>query len=698
MSELGIRQETGAMSTRILMIAISVTLLVSGIASAQVLPAGDGRDLVGQACAQACHSTGPIANARFTRGEWENLVDDMIARGASVSPAQRATIIEYLATNLARSSPGLPDARRPAAPASATTVTPLPAHGAIDWTTAARNFPAVGANLANQRHSTLRGIDRSNVGRLGAAWSVHLEDGRTTGNMQATPVVVDGVMYISSGTNNVFAIDAVTGAIRWKYTSPATTGNLTNRGVVVAEGKVFAGQRDNSLVALDQRSGQLLWKTQLAPSGQGYTAAPTVYYDGLVYIGVAGGEGGVRGQVGAYDAATGREAWKFWTIPGPGEKGHETWEGESWRHGGGPVWTHPAIDPQLGLIYIAVGNAGPDNDGTQRGGDNLFTASIVALDLKTGAYKWHFQEVHHDLWDYDNSAAPLLADVTVRGQLRRALIHAGKTGFLYILDRTNGTPLVGISERPVPQEPRMKTARTQPFPAGDSFVPTCPERGSVPAGMQSSCIFGAYWSQPVVMTPGTQGGVSWAPIAFSPDTGLVYVPGSIINSAYGLRRQEWDERTQRLQTVEEGAGFFRPAGEPRAGTLSAMDPATNRIVWQTRTKFPLGTGSGLLSTAGGLLLHGQSDGTLVAYDIRNGDVLWTFQTGAGADAPVATYEVNGEQYVAVLSGGNSFQLSGRGDSVWAFKLGGSLPPAPAPPEPPLTQPGDAGRRGGPGNP
>ncbi len=240
----------------------------------------------------------------------------------------------------------------------------------------------------------------------------------------------------------------------------------------------------------------------------------------------------------------------------------------------------------------------------------------------------------------------------------------------------------------------MKTARTQPFPVGDSFVPTCPEPGSVPQGMPTSCIFGAYWTEPVVMTPGTQGGVSWAPIAFSPDTRLVYVPGSIINSAYGVRRQEWDEQTLRLKNLDQGAGFFRPAGEPRAGTLTAMDPATNKIVWQKRTRFPLGTGSGLLATAGGLLFHGESDGNLVAYDIRNGELLWKFQTGAGADAPVATYEVNGEQYVAILAGGNSFQLSGRGDSVWAVKLGGTVPAAAAPPEPPLTQPGATGRRGG----
>jgi quinohemoprotein ethanol dehydrogenase len=243
----------------------------------------------------------------------------------------------------------------------------------------------------------------------------------------------------------------------------------------------------------------------------------------------------------------------------------------------------------------------------------------------------------------------------------------------------------------VPQEPRMKTAATQPFPLGDSFVPTCPEPGSVAPGSQSSCIFGAYWSEPVVMTPGTQGGLSWAPMTVSPQTNLIYIPGSIINSAFSLRRQLWDEQGQQFKGLDEGRGFFRPEGEPRSGTLTAIDPATNRIVWQKRTKFPIGTGSGLLSTAAGLLFHGESDGNLVAFDIANGEILWRFQTGTGADAPVATYEVNGEQYIALLAGGNSFQLSKRGDSVWAFKLGGTLPQQPAPPEPPTLQPPPARR-------
>src|SRR6478672_5156582 len=389
-----------------------------------------------------------------------------------------------------------------------------------------RDFASVGGNLANHRYSSLTRINKSNLSKLGGAWSIHLEDGKTPGTMQATPIVVDGVMFIASGAGNIFAIDAATGAVKWKHET-ALAG--TYRGVAVGDGKVFCGRRDDTLIALDQKTGALLWKTSLADPARGTTSAPATYYDGLVYIGVGGGEGGVRGQFGAYDAKTGKEVWKFWTLPGPGERGHETWEGDSWKYGGGPVWTHPAIDPDLGMVYVPVGNASPDNDGTERGGDNLFTVSVVALDLKTGKYKWHFQEVHHDLWDYDSAVAPVLADVTYQGRARKVLIHSGKTGMMYILDRATGTPLIGVEERPVEQESRMKTAKTQPFPIGDTYVPTCPEPGSVDPQYKSACIFGAYWTEPVVMAPGTLGGLSWAPMAFNPQTHLVYVCGSIVN-------------------------------------------------------------------------------------------------------------------------------------------------------------------------
>ncbi len=546
-----------------------------------------------------------------------------------------------------------------------------------------KDFPLVGGNLANQRYSSLAQITPANLSRLGGTWMVHV-NAQNAGSMEATPIVVNGVMYIPTGGGGVVALDAATGAVKWKYQSP--NGGGTNRGVSVGDGKVFSAGGGNTLVALDQETGEQAWTAKVGDRGT--TVAPAVYYDGLVYMGVSGGEGGVRGYFAAFDAKTGKEKWGFWTTPAPGDRGSDTWEGDSWKYGGGPVWTQPAIDPDLGMVYFSVGNASPDNDGTQRGGKNLFTSSIVALDLKTGAYKWHFQEVHHDLWDYDNEAAPVLADIKYHGQTRKILIHAGKTGFLYIYDRTNGKPLIGIEEKPVPQEPRMKTAATQPFPVGDSFVPTCPEPGSVAEGSKTSCIFGAYWDEPVVMTPGTQGGVTWAPITFDPKTGLVYVGGCVINSSFALRREEWDAQTSRFQSVGQGRGlgFARPAGEPRSGTLTAMDPATNKIVWQKRTTYPIGTGSGLLTTASGLIFHGDSDGRLVAYEVKDGKELWSFQTGAGADAPVITYEVNGQQYVAILAGGNNFQLSARGDDLWAFKIGGTVPPAAAPPAPPLTQP------------
>ncbi len=550
-----------------------------------------------------------------------------------------------------------------------------------------RDFPLVGGNLSNQRYSTLTSVTPANVAKLGGAWMVHVTDQSGGGSMEATPVVANGVMYIPTGAGGVIALDAATGAIKWKYQSP--NGGGTNRGVAVAQGRVFSSGGGNTLIALDQKTGELVWTAKVGDRGT--TVAPAVYYDGRVYMGTSGGEGGIRGFFGAFDAETGKQDWGFWTIPGAGERGSDTWEGDSWKYGGGPIWTQPSIDPDLGMIYISVGNSSPDNDGTKRGGDNLFTASIVALDLKTGAYKWHFQEVHHDLWDYDNVGASVLADIQYQGRTRKVLINAGKTGFLYILDRTNGKPLIGIYEKPVPQEPRIKTAATQPFPVGDAFVPTCPEAGSVAAGAKTSCVFGAYWDEPIVMTPGTQGGLSWAPMTYDPRTRLIYVPGSIINSSYGLRRQDWNADGNRLDSVGDGIGFARPAGEPRAGTLSAIDPATNKIVWQERTKFPIGTGSGLLSTASGLMFHGESDGRIVAYDIKNGNELWSFQTGAGADAPVITYEVGGQQYVAILAGGNNFQLSQHGDNLWAFKLGGKVQPATAPPEPPTTQPAPATR-------
>ena len=542
-----------------------------------------------------------------------------------------------------------------------------------------RDFPLAGGNVANTRYSSLTKIDKSNIKQLGAAWMTHIEPGKPNLWMQATPAVVDGVMYMAQG--HITARDAKTGAVKWQYPKGdigrgggATGGpdNHFNRGVVVAEGKVFSAAFGTTLLALDQRNGELLWQAELKTSpggGPSFANAAAMYYDGLVYMGVAGVEQGVRGQFGAYDAKTGREVWKFFTVPGPGEFGHDTWEGESWRTGGAPVWTHPAIDPELGLIYITTGNPWPDTDGTKRGGDNLFSASIVALDLKTGVRKWHYQEVHHDLWDYDGPASPVLADVTYQGRARKILMHGSKTGMMYILDRTNGQPLIGIDEKPVTQEPAQKTSKTQPFPVGDAFVPLCPE--GIPAWYPQGCVFTPFYDNRVATAPGTNGGLAWAPMSYSPQTRLLYLCAS-------HRANSFD-----INTFD---GF--PFRTRFAGTLNAIDPTTNKLVWQKNLPFQCGGGSGVLSTASGLLFRGQADGQLVAHDATTGDVLWSFQTGAGADAPVVTYEIDGEQYVAILAGGNQYMNSQPGDNLWAFTLGGTVPPLPAPrfPGPPALPP------------
>ncbi len=543
------------------------------------------------------------------------------------------------------------------------------------------DFPLPGGGYTNQRYSTLDQISTTNIRQLGGAWSIHLEEeGPALGSLQATPIVIDGVMYVTASRSHVLAIDAATGAVKWRYRSGPGTRAGSSRGVGVGGGKVFVGRRDNVLVALDQQTGQVVWERKLTDHPAAYTSAAPVFYSGRVYIGTAGSDNGARGQLGAYDANTGQEVWKFYTIPGPGEPFADTWEGESYKIGGGGVWTHVAVDPELGMIFVGVGNAAPDVWGASRGGDNLFTASVVALDLKTGAHKWHFQLVHHDIWDHDASSSPVLADIQYRGRPRKILLQAGKTGFLYLLDRTNGKPLIGIEEKPVPQEPRLKTAKTQPFPIGDSFVPLCPEQ--LLEGFERGCLFSTYWNKPVFIFPGSSGGNSWAPITYSPKTGRVYIPANIIPTAFTAKQEQWDDAKKRLVPTGDSQGFYKPAGMIRSGTLTAMDPTTNKIVWQKRTKFPMGGGSGLLSTAGGLLFHGESDGNLVAYDINNGEELWKFQTGAGANAPVSTYAVNGVQYVAVIAGGNPLYASQRGDLLWALKLGGTVPPAAAPREPP----------------
>jgi len=553
----------------------------------------------------------------------------------------------------------------------------------------AKDWVTNGGNLTNQRYSTLKQINTTNVKQLNGSWRARLSRSGygSKYSAEATPLVKDGIMYMVTGNDDVFALNAKTGEILWKRWSwidqrrtSACCGWLS-RGLAMGEGMVFVGQLDANVVALDIRTGREVWKTPIEEWRNGYsiTSAP-LYYDGIVYSGISGGELGIRGRLTALDAKTGKILWRTYTIPSPGEIGSDSWPAESdaWTRGGGPIWNTPALDPQLGLLYFATGNVGPDYDGSVREGDNLFSASIMALKAKTGEYVWHFQEVHHDIWDYDGASPVVLFDTVIDGQPRKGIAEAGKTGWVYILDRTDGKPLIGIDERPVPQEPHQKTAKTQPYPRGDATVPQC---ANPQPDIKNGCIFEPFWDEPVAVQPSGHGGTNWSPMPYSPDTGYFYVPGTIRTGVFERFAREY----RRGGIYTRGSQLVAP-GVPVTGTFTAIDSKTNKIAWQHKTPYRMGGGGGSTVTAGGLLLRGDPDGNFLAIDGRTGEILWKFQTGFGADAPPVVYEVDGVEYIAIFTGGNSIQQSATGDAVWAFSLRGELGPA-WPPTPPPTNTG-----------
>ncbi len=542
-----------------------------------------------------------------------------------------------------------------------------------------------GGNLTNQRYSTLKQINTENAGQLKGAWMTRLNGSGYGGkySAEATPLVKDGIMYVVTGNDDVFAIDAKTGEIRWERQSHIDQTISTvccgwlNRGLAMGEGMVFLGQLDTNVVALDMKTGKEVWKTPVEDWRNGYvvTSAP-LYYDGIVYSGIAGGEFGTRGRLTALDAKSGKILWRSYTLPAPGEVGSDTWPPGSTdaMRGGATIWNTPAVDPELGLLYFATGNCGPDYDGSMRAGDNLFCASIMAIDAKTGAYRWHFQEVHHDIWDYDAASPVVLFDTVINGAPRKGIAEAGRTGWVYILDRTNGKPLVGIEEKPVPQEPRQKTAKTQPYPIGDNTVPTC----APPVGIYETggCIFQSFWETPVIVQPGGQGGTNWSPMPYSPDTGYFYVPGTIRTSTF-LRFGDTWKNGQRYV----GGSQASPIGSQFGGTFTAIDSHTNKIAWQQQMPHRMGGGGGSTVTAGGLLLRGEPDGNFVVLNAKTGEKLWSFQTGFGADAPPIAYQIDGDEYISIVTGGNSIQGSATGDAVWTFALNGNVQPLWPPPQP-----------------
>jgi quinohemoprotein ethanol dehydrogenase len=466
-----------------------------------------------------------------------------------------------------------------------------------------------------------------------------------------------------------------------------------SRGVALGQGKVYIGQLDGKLVALDQKTGQVAWEKQVARWQDGYsiTAAP-LYVDGMVVTGLSGGEFGIRGRVTAFDAATGKERWRFYTVAGPGQTGGTSWpQGtDAYKHGGAPVWQTPAVDPKLGLLYFSTGNAGPDNNGSKRAGKNLFAASIVALDVRTGKLRWAYQMVHHDIWDYDAPSPTVLFDANVSGKTVHGIGEAEKTGWLYLLNRETGKPLFPTPERRVPQEPRQKTWPTQPIP---SYAPVVPHQISqqqyaqiVKEAQQSAGhkvkvikateMYTPYWKTMVAFTPGPQGGTNWQPSSYNPDTHMFYVcaqSGPTGNTAESEKPAKQKDVVQQTlgSTLTIGGGFGA-----NTGTFTAVDAQTGKIVWQKRWAESCYAGS--TTTAGNIVFIGRNDGRLQAYNASTGRLRWSFQTGAGANDAPTVFRRNGHEYVVFYAGGNALAASPHGDNLWLFSLDGTLGPVAAP--------------------
>lgn len=576
-----------------------------------------------------------------------------------------------VAALLLLSCPALPVLGQSAADFSGTSLVRLPTG----------SWPTNGGNLYNQRYSPLSTITRDNVAGLKGVWHTHLR-GSGAGPQysgEAQPLVHDGIAYIVTGADDVFAIDIESGEILWQYVAdlPPEMNTVccgwTSRGVGLSADHVYVGQLDGQLKALDRRTGAVVWAVQAERWQEGYTitAAP-LYYDGKVIIGFAGAEIGTRGRLKAFDAQDGSLLWTFYTIPGPGEFGSDTWPDNNslWQFGGASIWSTPAVDPELGMLYFATGNAAANNNGSHRAGDNLFTASILALDANTGEYRWHFQQVHHDIWDYDAPNPVMLFDIEIDGTLRKGLTQAGKTGWFYILDRVTGEPLIGIEERPVPQEPRQATAATQPYPIGDAFIPQ--SLRIAPEGVKlvnEGRIFTPYWTETVAIAPGAGGGANWPPSAYDPTTGHAFVCASDRPFKFAALEITDDPPEQGGRYT---AGIFLGEAMYNFGVLAAVDMHTNRLVWQQHLKdFCF---SGMTATGGGLVFVGRSDGRLTALNSSTGELLWEFQTGAGMNAPVTVFEHKGRQYVLAYAAGNVLAGSKHGDSLWLFGLDGTLPP------------------------
>jgi alcohol dehydrogenase (cytochrome c) len=503
------------------------------------------------------------------------------------------------------------------------------------------NWLTYSGTYSGQRYSALTQINASNVKNLEFKWMLQ---NQVFGSWESSPLVVDGIMYLTQRPNDVLAVDARTGRIFWvyRYVVPADYKiccGANNRGLAIHGHTLFMGTLDAHLVALDARNGRVLWNTNVAEKSHGYSLslAPLVVKDKVI-VGVGGGEYGIRGFIAAYDVTTGKEVWRFYTIPAPGEPGSETWGGDSWKTGGGSIWVTGTYDPSLNLTYWGVGNPGPDFNPGQRPGDNLYTDAVVALDADTGTLRWHFQFTPNDAYDWDAIQVPVLVDTTWRGAPAKLLMAANRNGFFYVLDRVTGKFLLG--------KPFVKVNWASGLDEKGRPIPTPRPPG-----------------EPTF--PGQQGGTNWWSPSYSPRTGLFYV---------GAWEDVSGVFTSQPATYKPGAGFMggnfratRPTPESAVspnigrppintwtdamshGALIAIDPATGDRKW-TFPMYDL-TESGVMTTASDLVFTGGRDGFLLALDARTGELLWKVNLSSAQmrSAPI-TYMVDGRQYLSYISG------------------------------------------------
>ena len=490
------------------------------------------------------------------------------------------------------------------------------------------DWPTYHGHLSGNRHSELREINTSNVAQLGAKWMFPIAD---SNRLEVTPVVVDGVMYVSMA-NQAYALDARSGRQIWHYSRPLTkgvigdAGTAINRGVAVLGNRVFMVTDHAHIIALHRQTGELLWDTEMADYRKHYgaTSAPLVVKD-LVLSGTSGGDEGARGFVDAYKASTGERVWRFWNMPAPGEPRSETWVGRAMEHGCVDGWLTGTYDPSTDLIYWPTGNPCPDYNGDERKGDNLYSSSVLALDPETGKLRWHYQFTPHDLHDWDATETPMLIDAEFRGRQRKLLVQANRNGFFYVLDRVTGEFLLG--------EPFVKKLTWASGIGVDGRPKLVPGQEPTEQGTRTC--------------PSVVGATNWMSTAYNPATGLFYVMALESCNIYTKSSAWW----QPGQSFYGGAARRVP-GEINQKFLRAIDLQTGKIVWEV-PQVGLGrSAGGVLSTTGGLVFFGDDNGALAAVDAKTGKALWHFHTNETWRASPMTYMVDGKQYIAVASGSN----------------------------------------------